>query len=221
MPAVLFGSISTLADTSELQRAAFNQAFEHHDLDWRWDRDDYVAMLERSGGADRISEYADSRGESVDAAAVHRTKSALFQQSLATAELSPRPGVVETVRAAQDRGWRLGLVTTTAPENVSALLAALSPDLDSERFDVVVDATSVDASKPDPAAYAYALQTLGEQAADCVAVEDNVEGVQAAVAAGVRCLAFPNTNTAEHAFDGADRVVHRLDPEELIGGAAA
>ena len=40
MPAILFGSISTVADTSELQREAFNQAFAEHGLDWRWDRDD-------------------------------------------------------------------------------------------------------------------------------------------------------------------------------------
>jgi hypothetical protein len=34
MSAILFGSISTLADTSELQRRAFNEAFSAHGLDW-------------------------------------------------------------------------------------------------------------------------------------------------------------------------------------------
>ena len=38
MSAILFGSISTLADTSELQRRAFNEAFEAHGLDWNWSR---------------------------------------------------------------------------------------------------------------------------------------------------------------------------------------
>ena len=36
MSAILFGSISTIADTSELQRQAFNQAFKAHGLDWDW-----------------------------------------------------------------------------------------------------------------------------------------------------------------------------------------
>ena len=67
MSALLLGSISTVADTSELQRQAFNQAFEAHGLDWRWDRDDYRAMLSTSGGQDRIAGYARSRGEDVDA----------------------------------------------------------------------------------------------------------------------------------------------------------
>lgn len=50
MSAVLFGSISTIADTSELQRQAFNQAFRIHGLDWDWNREDYRGMLAASGG---------------------------------------------------------------------------------------------------------------------------------------------------------------------------
>ena len=55
MPALLLGSISTVADTSELQRQAFNQAFEEHGLDWQWDQDQYRAMLsgKRRPGPDR------------------------------------------------------------------------------------------------------------------------------------------------------------------------
>ena len=40
MSAILFGSISTLADTSEMQRAAFNEAFRAHGLDWSWSREE-------------------------------------------------------------------------------------------------------------------------------------------------------------------------------------
>ena len=65
MSVILFGSISSIADTSELQRESFNEAFEKHGLDWRWDRDDYAAMLGKSGGKDRVAEYAASRGEDV------------------------------------------------------------------------------------------------------------------------------------------------------------
>ncbi len=60
MSAILFGSISTLVDSSELQRRAFNEAFEAHGLDWQWSQPDYVAMLESNGGAQRIADYAES-----------------------------------------------------------------------------------------------------------------------------------------------------------------
>ena len=214
MPAILFGSISTVADTSELQRAAFNRAFRAHGLAWQWDRDDYRATLDTSGGQARIAEHAASRGETVDAKAVHETKSKIFQESLATSDLSPRPGVVDTIRGAKGDGVTVGLVTTTARENVAALIEALAPDVSLDDFDVVVDVTSVDEPKPDPAAYAFALDRLGEQAGDCVAIEDNVDGVRAATAAGVVCVAFPNENTAGHDFPTSHHV-ERLDLDHL------
>lgn len=215
MSAILFGSISTVADTSELQRQAFNQAFEAHGLDWNWDRDDYRAMLATSGGQLRIAEYANTRGETVDAQAVHASKSTFFQQSLATAQLAPRPGVTDTIKAAKGNGWKLGLVTTTSPANVSALLEALSPDVQGQDFDLIVDSSSVDAPKPDKAAYVFALQHLNEASGDCVAIEDNADGVRSAVAAGLPCVAFPNENTVVNDITGAARRVDHLDPDEL------
>jgi len=216
MPALLLGSISTVADTSERQRQAFNQAFAEHGLDWRWDQDQYRAMLSGNGGQARIADYARSLGQAVDAKAVHETKSRIFQESLAKGGLAPRAGVVDTVKSAKDHGWKVGLVTTTSPGNVAALLGALSPHLAAGDFDVIVDASSVERPKPDKAAYVFALENLGEKPGECVAVEDNTGGVQAAVAAGVTCVAFPNENTADGDFTAARRRVDRLDAAELL-----
>ena len=215
MSAVLFGSISTLADTSELQRRAFNQAFETHGLDWEWDQDDYRAMLDKNGGAARIAEYAKARGQSVDAAAIHETKSQLFRSNLAVAQLEPRPGVVDTIKGAKSGGWKVGLVTTTSPDNISALLGALGPAVNAADFDLIVDTTSVAQPKPDKAAYAFALDSLGESAGDCVAIEDNVGGIESATQAGVATVAFPNENTAAHDLSAATTEVASLDIDQL------
>ncbi|MCO7221778.1 HAD family phosphatase [Klenkia sp. PcliD-1-E] len=213
MPALLLGSISTVADTSELQRAAFNDAFTAHGLDWRWEQEEYRDLLRSNGGADRIADYARERGETVDAAAVHATKSELFQQALGRGGLTARPGVLDAVRATKEAGHPVALVTTTSPENVVALVAGVE-GLGLDDFDLVVDSSVVETSKPDPAPYEHALRTLGVQPAEAVAVEDNVGGVASATAAGVRVLAFPNTNTAGHDFGGAP-VVDHLDPAQL------
>lgn len=215
MSAILFGSISTVADTSEMQRQAFNQAFAAHGLDWQWDRDDYREMLTTSGGQSRIAEYAQARGQSVDATAVHATKSKLFQDNLATAEISPREGVVDTIKEARSHGWKVGFVTTTSADNISALLDALSPVVQSTDFDVIVDSSDVDQPKPDQAAYDFALRQLNEDAGACVAIEDNAGGVEAARAAGLACVAFPNQNTAALDLGPADLRVDRLNVEQL------
>jgi HAD superfamily hydrolase (TIGR01509 family) len=215
--AILFGSISTLADTSELQREAFNAAFAEHGLDWRWDRDDYAARLDSNGGADRIAAYAAERGEEVDAAAVHATKSRKFQEMLASADVQARPGVAETIAAAKDAGHKVALVTTTSRENLDALGAALEGQVSLADLDLVVDKSQVDRPKPDGEVYRYAVAQLGEQADGCVAVEDNVGGVQSARAAGVAVVAFPNANTARHDFSSAAATRDTVALDDLLG----
>ena len=57
MKAILLGSIGTVADTSDMQLDAFNQAFKMHNLSWTWSPDEYSKMLKVSGGAKRIQQY--------------------------------------------------------------------------------------------------------------------------------------------------------------------
>jgi beta-phosphoglucomutase-like phosphatase (HAD superfamily) len=109
----------------------------------------------------------------------------------------------------------VAFVTTTSADNVQAVLAALD-GIDADAFDLVLSADDVPAPKPDPAVYLLALEELGLSADEAVAVEDNVDGVAAASAAGISCIAFPNENTADHDFSNADRIVDELEPE-LIG----
>ncbi|XAS77511.1 HAD-IA family hydrolase [Dermatophilaceae bacterium Sec6.4] len=215
MSAVLFGSISTIADTSELQREAFNKAFVAHDVNWVWDRSDYLAMLDKSGGRDRIAAYAQSRGESVDADAIHRTKSEIFQRDLAESNIVPRDDVAQTIQDAVDAGMSVGLVTTTSRRNISAMLDALHPQIRVDQFDIIVDVTDVDQRKPAGDAYEFALTSLHVKSDDCVAIEDNIEGVRAAQAAGITCVAFPNANTSGQDFAAADRRVHQVQFDEL------
>lgn len=215
MPALLLGSISTIVEASELQREAFNQAFREHGLDWSWSREDYRDLLTSNGGEQRIAEQAKAAGIEVDAAAIHATKSAIFQRLLADRGAPARPGVADTIRAAKADGLQVAFVTTTTPENVQAVLRAVEDEIPASSFDLVVDRTAVDAPKPAGDVYVHALRALGEDADACVAVEDNEGGVAAAAAAGVRCAAFPNENTADHDFGGASAVVHHLALDTL------
>lgn len=205
MSSVLFGSIGTIAETSEMQRKAYNDAFKEHGLDWTWERAEYQKLLPQSGGRDRVADYAKDRDETVDADAVHQTKSRLYQQELAKAPVEARPGVVDTIERAKADGMKVALVTTTSTENIDALTGAIS-GLEKSDFDVIVDVSKVETPKPDKAPYVWALDQLGEQPGACVAVEDNAYGVQAAKAAGLQVVAFPGVNTADHDFGDAQKV---------------
>ena len=58
MKAVLFGSIGTLIETSDIQRESFNQAFKENGLDWYWSKETYKNLLKNSGGSKRIENFA-------------------------------------------------------------------------------------------------------------------------------------------------------------------
>mgnify|MGYP007000143996 len=55
--ALLFGSIGSIIETSEIQRKSFNEAFKQYGLDWNWNKREYLSLLSKSGGKDRILRY--------------------------------------------------------------------------------------------------------------------------------------------------------------------
>ena len=215
MSAIFFGSISTIADTSELQRQAFNQAFALHHLDWEWSRDQYISLLGQSGGKKRLEDYAKSVGRSIDAESVHRSKSEIFQQYLRENPLKPRPGVAEVIQQAKQHKLKLAFVTTTSEQNVLLMLEALRKEVDPTDFDLVVNASHVERSKPAKDAYIFALKELDQTPNCCVAIEDNLGGLEAAKAAELPCVAFPNENTAHDNFETAELQVDCLNFEQL------
>ena len=159
MSAILFGSISTLADTSELQRQAFNDAFEAYGLDWEWSRDDYASMLGSNGGAQRIEDYAASRGVDVDAAAVHAKKSEIFQELLGSSSSLAAAGRRRHGRGGQaqrPRSWasspRPRRATSTRCWRRCSRTSAPRCSTSSSTV------TRVSSPKPDPDVYEFALE---------------------------------------------------------------
>lgn len=77
-------------------------------------------------------------------------------------------------------------------------------------FATIVSCDDVAQSKPAPDCYLLALERLGLQAEECIAIEDTEHGVAAAVGAGVSCLAIPNAQSQAHNFSKATAVLPNL-----------
>lgn len=198
MKALFFGSIGAVVETSELQREAFNTAFQKHSLDWHWDRETYRDALVASGGAQRIADYAHRLGQDVDAAAIHETKTELFQTLLDERPLSPRDGVLTALDLAKGRGMATAFVSSTDPRSVARVEAIIAEDAP-HVFDHVTSATQGHPQKPAPDIYISVLEALNLDA-----IEDNSAGVSAAKAAGCYVIAYPGANTEDHDYSSAD-----------------
>jgi HAD superfamily hydrolase (TIGR01509 family) len=73
-----------------------------------------------------------------------------------------------------------------------------------EFFDTVRARDDVERVKPDPELFLTVLADLGAEPQEAVAFEDSPNGIQAAKAAGLLCVAVPNPVTRQYSLAQAD-----------------
>lgn len=123
--------------------------------------------------------------------------------------VAAKPGAVSTVRLCRDAGCRIAVASSSPPAIIHAGLARLGI---ADHFDVVVSAQEEVQGKPHPAVYLTAARVLGLEPARCIAFEDSLNGLKAAVAAGMHCVAVPEAhNRSQQGFALAHRVLASLE----------
>jgi len=218
LQALLFDVDGTLADTEEVHRQAFNAAFSAADLDWVWSHELYHELLAVTGGKERIRFYLERDRPDVrlpaDAdgyiAQLHANKTEIYVSMLTKGEVPLRPGVERLIREAHASGLRLAIVTTTSPENVSALFEHSFGVHEDEWFEVVAAGGVVPQKKPAPDIYDFALEKMGLSAHECLALEDSGNGLLSARAAGINVVITVNQYTDHHDFADAALVLDHL-----------
>jgi HAD superfamily hydrolase (TIGR01509 family) len=117
------------------------------------------------------------------------------------AELEILPGVHDAVVEAKRLGIRLGVASSSSRAWVTGHLERLGL---AGFFDCVRCRDDVVNTKPDPELYLSACACLGVAPGDAAALEDSANGIAAAKAAGMRCVAIPNPMTVGLDLSAAD-----------------
>jgi len=215
--AILFGSIGTLIETSELQRRAFNQAFSEAGLDWYWSVELYQSLLTKSGGKDRIQDFASQYGVDVDSKALHQQKTKIFDVLMNKETILLRPGVANIIHYAQHNNVPLAFVTSTSEANIASVFSALGEQVKPSDFSFIGNDLQVSNPKPSPDIYLKALEKLALNAEDCIAIEDTAASMNSALIAGIKCIGFPGAFAASNDFTGALLVTDKLSIDHLKG----
>lgn len=123
----------------------------------------------------------------------------------------PAPAIPGAIEAARDlaAGRRAAIASGAHPAILAAAVAALGIG---DLVEVIVSADEVAAGKPAPDVYLLAAERLGVEPGRAVAIEDSLNGVLAARAAGMRVVLVPNGHIppAPGAREAADLVVDHL-----------
>lgn len=112
---------------------------------------------------------------------------------------------VKLIKDLQAKKITLALTTSSSARSTKIVLD--EADLNNV-FQEVVTNSDYEKRKPNPEPYLVTAKKLGISPAECVVVEDSGVGLEAAKAAGMKCLAIPNEYTRDHNFSKADLVVN-------------
>lgn len=110
------------------------------------------------------------------------------------------PGVIDLIQNLRQQNIKIGLASSS--KNAPRVIELLGIAKD---FDTLVDGTMITHSKPDPEIFLLAAHKLGIAPHECVVFEDAEAGVDAAVAAGMKCVGIGSVEQLRN----ANRVVAR------------
>lgn len=159
---------------------------------------------------DLYSYFQEQIDPSADIAALRREWRA---RVIALTEQQPvLPGVHDYLRGARAMGLKIGVASSSSAHHVLGHLQRL--DL-LHYFQATKCFEDTQAHKPEPAPYQAVLDELGVGADEAVAFEDSPNGVTAARAAGIFCVAVPNPVTRRLSLDHADHRLESLADESL------
>ncbi|MCL5279683.1 MAG: HAD family phosphatase [Planctomycetes bacterium] len=122
------------------------------------------------------------------------------------------PGVLKLIQAGlDDPNFRLAIATSASRELSQAILESAGVPYQRMAY---VSGSEVKKKKPDPGLFLTAAKRMSLPPGRCVVFEDAPSGVEAAGAAGSRCIAVTNSVPARELF-GADVVCDSLERIDL------
>jgi HAD superfamily hydrolase (TIGR01509 family) len=190
--AVIFDMDGVLTDSEPLINAAAVAMFREKGLVVQ--PADFLPFV--GTGEDRyIGGVAEKYGFPLDLKAAKKRTYEIYL-SYVPHRLEPFPGACELGRACRKAGLKVAVASSADEVKIHANLQKIG--LPPESWEVVVTGEDVMAKKPAPEIFLKAAARLSTAEANCVVVEDAVNGVQAAKAAGMRCVAVAQTFPANH-----------------------
>ncbi len=219
LKALLFDVDGTLADTEkDGHRVAFNMAFDEAGLGWNWDVALYGKLLFVTGGKERIRFYLKKFNSSFKKPErfdqfvkdLHAAKTKFYVQLMGEGKVPLRTGVEALITEARDAGMRMAIVTTTTPENVTALLENTLGTGSESWFEVIAAGDIVPAKKPAPDIFIWALDKMDLTASDVIVFEDSLNGILSATAANLKTIVTVNDYTQNDDFSDASLVLNHM-----------
>jgi len=185
--AVIFDMDGVLPDSEPLINEASVLMFQ--ELGVKVQPEDFYPFV-GTGEKQYIGGVAEKYGVTIDLFEAKKRTYEIYLK-LAPRKLKSFPGAVELVHQCRAQGWKVALASSADMIKIEANLNQIG--LPVEEWDAITGADHVEHKKPAPDIFLASAKRLGVSPEHCVVIEDAEHGVQAAKAAGMRCVAVKHT----------------------------
>ena len=209
--AVIFDMDGVMIDSEPLWEKTERILLARRGIDYSPDyRDKIVGLNQRDSGRLLVGTF--DLEETVEDIINERIS---ILTSIYEEELELIPALVPLLERLAGEGYRLAVASSSPLRVVNFVLDMFSLH---EHFLTGVSGDSVGNGKPDPDIYIHTAETLGVKPAECVAIEDSINGLRSAKGAGMYCIAIPDKRLTPDQFKSADVILdslRELTPETI------
>jgi HAD superfamily hydrolase (TIGR01509 family) len=202
--AVIFDMDGVMIDSEPLWEKTERILLAKRNIDYSPEyRDMIVGLNQKDSG--KLLKDTFSLEESVDEIISERVDilTAIYEKELElVSALSP---LLETLR---QRRYMLAVASSSPLRVINFVLDMFSLH---GYFDAVVSGECTENGKPHPDIYLHAAERLGVDPSECVAIEDSINGVRSATAAGMYCIAIPDKRLSREPFKSAHLILESME----------
>jgi beta-phosphoglucomutase len=182
--ACIFDLDGVIVDTAHYHFLAWKRLANELGVEFTKDDNERLKGVSRMRSMEIIMELGDVKLSTHEKEQLANKKNTWFVdyvERMAPEEIFP--GVKGLITELKNHGVKIGLASSS--KNAKTVLQILHIQND---FDAIVDGTMVTHSKPDPEIFLLAAKKLGVEPSACLVFEDAEAGVEAAIAAGMKCV---------------------------------
>ncbi len=182
--AILFDMDGVLVDAKDWHYEAFNLALENFGYN-PISRKDHLECYDGLPTRKKLALLAYEQGVKVAQFEDINTLKQKYTYEIAEQKFRPRRKHIEALSHLRDDGYKMTVCSNSVPETIKMFMenGGLA-----EFLEFTLSNQDVTHPKPDPEIYQKAMRMLGLQPSECLVLEDNFHGIEAARASGAHVM---------------------------------
>lgn len=185
--AVIFDLDGVIIDTKELHYLAWKKFWAKRGIEHTYDdfikkfgipNQDIFKELYENMGVDELNDLCEEKE--------------VYFRELSEGKLMPMKGAAGLIKSLKKEGYKIALGTSCQKSNIEFIMKQIGLKA---YFDVIVCAADIKSGKPNPEIFLKAAEMLNVKPLECVVIEDSLHGIEAAIRAGMKCIAVATTHS--------------------------